>query len=85
MAAVNVAVQLILRLSGRHSTELRAKALPGYGVGVNNDGVFRCRKPPWRRLLGGFLLGLYFSRCRRSDDDGFDVVSFFEASLWKSC
>jgi hypothetical protein len=62
MVAISVAAHLILRLSGRHSTELRAKALPGYGVGVSNDGVFECREPPWRRLLGGFLLGLCFSR-----------------------
>jgi hypothetical protein len=82
MVVVSVAVQLILGLSGRHSTELRAKALPGYGVSVNNDDVFGCRKPPWRCLLGGFLLGLCFSKrkpfssCWRSDDDGFDVISF---------
>jgi hypothetical protein len=25
---------------------------------VSDDGVFGCRVPPWRRLLGGSLLGL---------------------------
>jgi hypothetical protein len=32
MVAVSVAAVLILCLSGRHSMELPAKALPGYGV-----------------------------------------------------
>jgi hypothetical protein len=89
MVAVSVVALLILCQPGRHTMELRAKALPGYSAGVNNDGVFGCHEPPW--LLGGFLLGLRFSMwksfsgCRRSDDGGFDAVSFLEASLWKSC
>jgi hypothetical protein len=46
MVAVIVVALLILCQPGRHSMELRAKALPGYSVGVNNDGVFGCHEPP---------------------------------------
>jgi hypothetical protein len=40
MVAISVVVQLIFRSSGRHSTELRAQVLPGYGVGVNNGDTY---------------------------------------------
>jgi hypothetical protein len=45
-------------LAGRQWAELQAKVFPGASVGVSNDGVFRCRGPPWRRWLRGSLLGL---------------------------
>jgi hypothetical protein len=32
--------------------EASGESLPGYGVGVNNSGVFGCRGPPWRRFVG---------------------------------
>jgi hypothetical protein len=32
--------------------EASGESLPDYGVGANNDGVFGCRDPPWRRFVG---------------------------------
>jgi hypothetical protein len=70
--------------------EASGESLPGRGAGVNIGGVFGRRCPPWRRLLGCFLLGLCLpggntpSVLRRSDDDGIDDVSFLRALLWKS-
>jgi hypothetical protein len=70
--------------------EASGESLPGRGAGVNISGVFGRRCPPWRNLLGCFLLGLCLPGgntspiLRRSDDDGFSAVSFLMASLWKS-
>jgi hypothetical protein len=48
----------LLFVVGLHWTKLRVKALPGYGVSVSNNDVLECREPPWRCLLGCFMLGL---------------------------
>jgi hypothetical protein len=78
MVADGVAVQLILRRR-LALDEASAKALLSNGVGVNNDGVFGCRGPPWRCLLGCFLLGLCLPGeilspvLRGSDGGGIDV------------
>jgi hypothetical protein len=67
------------------------RKLSRLGVGVNDSGVFGYRSPPWRRLLGCFMLGLCLPGenlspvLRRSDDGGCSVISFLGASLWKTC
>jgi hypothetical protein len=77
--------------SGWYWTKLYANALPGYSVGINNDGVFGCRGPSLRHFLGCFLLCLCFSGENlspvlwSSDDSGFNIVSFLGESLWNSC
>jgi hypothetical protein len=83
-------VPLVGYVSRRHWTKLRAKALLDNSVGVNNDDVFGCRGPLWRRLLGCFLLVLCLpsenlsSILLGSDDDSIDVVSFLGVPLWNS-
>jgi hypothetical protein len=69
--------------------EVSSESLPGYGVGVNNGGVFRCRGLPWRRFVG--MLPAWslsskwksFSDLRRSDDRGINVVSI--GPHWPQC
>jgi hypothetical protein len=51
MVAIGVAV-IFSFVVGPALDEASGESLPGFGVGVNNGGVFECRGPPWRRFVG---------------------------------
>jgi hypothetical protein len=49
-----VAVGVVIHLFLRHRVDIdeaSGESLPGYGVGVNIDGVFRRHCPPWRHFF----------------------------------